>query len=141
MAAFRAGLFAALAGAFLAAEPVGVPSVTVTASTTERAAALVAFGVAFADFATVGGAAFAVVLVAGPLAAAFLAGVFLAGAFLAGVVVAAVADVVALAGEALAARTGSVSGLSVLVAVCAGMALLAAFRTASARSAMAFPHT
>src|SRR4029450_12056537 len=27
------------------------------------------------------------------------------------------------------------------VAVCAGMALFAAFRTASARSAMAFPHT
>jgi hypothetical protein len=55
-----------------------------------------------------------------------------------------VADAAVLAGLALvAARTGAglVGAAVEFVAVCAGMALFEAFRTAFARSAMAFPHT
>jgi len=130
---------AALAGTALAVDallPVAFAVVLAAVTLAPIALALLG-GAVLADLAAT--------FVAGPLAApAFFAGAFFAAGF-ATDAVAVVLDArglaAALTGSALPPERPLPAVLALFDGVCAGMALFEAFRTASARSAMAFPHT
>jgi hypothetical protein len=111
-----------------------VPVALVAAVVALVAGALAAFVVLGAAFFAVGFAAAAsVVALAGARLAAAVTAAFFAGADLAGTALATV-------GVSASGSPRGPPGFSAFVATCAGIVLFAAFRTASVRSAMAFPH-